>query len=394
MSGPANPMQLIRESGPGKVFHAGWVMKDARTILADAYLEVANGAIQKVSGTRPKGDPIHDLGPGLIMPALVNAHLHLELSALAGRLPRDKGFQAWVAALIREREALGPETLVREANQAVDSLASFGLGLVGEISTLGLTKEPVSKAGLSGVWFHEFLGTDIPDLDVNSSFPMAASLAGHAPHTTGPDLLKWGKARTRAAGLPFSIHTAESNAEMDFINGIRGDWFDFLVSRGIDTRGWPIGNKTPVQYLDDLNLLDRDTLCVHLLHLTDPDLAILVRCGVPVCLCPRSNLILHDRLPDVERMLASGLAPALGTDSLASCPSLNILDETAFIRKHFPNIHPRTLVEMVTVNGARALGLDALYGTLTPGKKAEFVYADVPANTTEDLIERLTLNAF
>ena len=394
MSGPATPMQLIRESGPGKVFHAGWIMKDTRTILANAYLEVANGAIQKVSATRPKGDPIHDLGPGLIMPPLVNAHLHLELSALAGRLPQTSGFQAWVAALIREREALGPETLTQEAARAVNSLASFGLGLVGEISTLGLTKEPVSKAGLSGVWFHEFLGTDIPDLDVNPSFPLAASLAGHAPHTTGPDLLKWGKERTRSAGLPFSIHTAESDAEIDFINGIRGDWLDFLVSRGIDTRDWPIGNKTPVQYLDDLNLLDRNTLCVHLLHLTDPDLAILARYQVPVCLCPRSNQVLHNRLPDMEKMLAHGLAPALGTDSLASCPSLNVLDETAFIRKHFPGIHPRTILDMATVNGARALGLESFYGTLAPGKKCEFVYADISANTTGDLIERLTLNAF
>jgi aminodeoxyfutalosine deaminase len=153
------------------------------------------------------------------------------------------------------------------------------VGLVGEVSTLGITKDLVSNQHLAGIWFREYLGEgeDIPELVQH--FPLSISAAGHAPHTTSPDRLVFLKNQTRDAGLFFSIHVAESDVEMDFINQTPSHactgWQKFLRSRGIDAQTWPVGGKTPVAYLNDLDILGPDTLAVHLLQVTDRDLDIL-----------------------------------------------------------------------------------------------------------------------
>ncbi|MEE4364806.1 MAG: amidohydrolase family protein [Desulfotignum sp.] len=387
----------ITEPSRSRTFRAGWVIKDPWTILENAGVVVAGGQIKKIVAPAPKDASVKDLGPGVLMAPLVNAHLHLELSALKNRLPLGKGFAPWVAALLRERDAAGTPTLTAAAQKAAASLQDMGVGLVGEISTLGITRKMLHTSGLTGVWFKEFLGDEQAypgheeqDPYLKKQFPLSFSAAGHAPHTTAPQLLTALKKRTRAAGLVFSLHAAESEVEMDFIAGKRGGWTDFLASRGIDAAAWPVGNKTPVAYLHDLGVLDNATLGVHLLHVTDNDLDILAKTGCSICLCPRSNQNLHGRLPDIASLLARNLSPALGTDSLASCDSLGIFDEMAFVRQQFPQIPLPDLLAMATINGARALGLGQHGGTLDTGRSAQLLYLDITARTPADVMEKVT----
>ncbi|MCG8568452.1 MAG: amidohydrolase family protein, partial [Desulfobacterales bacterium] len=332
--------RLIRAGGEDGLHRAGWVMVDSSTFIENGCVRVKDGRIQDVGplGHVARGLelPTVDHGPGLLMPPLVNAHTHLELSALKGSLPFDQGFETWVRALLEKREALGESALIDGAVQSLDELQ----GPVGEISTLGITREALIAAGTSGVFFREYLGPDdhreFPE-PVRKD-PLSLSHAGHAPHTTAPSLLQRLKKETVAAGLSFSIHVSESDAEMDFIDGHGSQWNEFLLSRGIDSKCWPIGDKSPVAYLDELGILDERTLAVHLLQLQQGDLDILARRSCAICLCPRSNVNLHGRLPRVDEMLKAGLKPALGTDSLASCESLKIRDEMAYLAKRFPGI--------------------------------------------------------
>ncbi len=326
------------------------------------------------------------------MPCLVNAHLHLELSALYNTLSFDRGFAAWVQELLEKREATGEATLIQEAQRAGKQLAIDGVGYIGEISTLGITRPIAQSQELSGVWFQEFLGSIRPEVEIQKSDSLSLSMAGHGPHTTDPFLLQSIKEKTKAKKLPFSIHLAESEEESKFISGKKGQWSDFLASRGIDTSLWPIGSKSPVQYLDDLGVLDSLTLAVHLLNINDQDLDILARTDTRICLCPRSNFNLHKKLPNIEKMFKKNLAPALGTDSLASCDSLSIFDEMAFVRQKFPKIDPGLVLSMATINGARALGLERIAGSLGNGKKSEFIYLDVDVSSKSDLMESLTFN--
>lgn len=389
------------ETSPGTntVHRAGWVIITPWQVIENGCVEVENGLIKDVYRVSPgknrTGQHIIDHGPGVLMPCLVNAHLHLELSALKNALPVDKGFAVWVQELLEKREAAGDAVLLSAAKQAAKQLADQGVGYIGEISTLGLTRTIVQPLNLSGVWFQEFLGSDRPDIiigktRIGKANSLSFSLAGHAPHTTDPFLLQAVKKKTAARNLPFSIHLAESDAESQFLSGQKGEWGDFLMSRGIDTSSWPIGSKSPVQYLEGLGVLDSSTLAVHLLNIEPRDLDTLVRTQTQICLCPRSNNNLHKRLPDIGKMLEKKLAPALGSDSLASCDSLSIFDEMAFIRGKYPNIDPVQVLSMATINGARALGFDHLAGTLDKGKKSAFIYVDLNVRNKTDLIERVT----
>lgn len=404
----------INSSGAKTLHRAGWVLISPWQVIENGCVEVENGRITNVykiapsrnflgkntitqgqSGQDPLRQKTIDHGPGVIMPCLVNAHIHLELSALKNRLCFDRGFAGWVQELLEKREAAGEAVLAREAEKAAKELAAHGTGYIGEISTLGLTKKIVQSQDLFGVWFQEFLGSVRPNTligenRIKKSDSLSFSLAGHAPHTTDPVLLQAVKKQTRAQNLPFSIHLAESEAESEFISGKKGQWGEFLASRGIDTSLWPIGSKSPVQYLDDLGLLDSSTLGVHLLNIDNKDLDILARTQTRICLCPRSNKNLHKKLPDIGKMLGKKLVPALGSDSLASCDSLSIFDEMAFVRRHYPNIDPGQVLSMATLNGARALGIEHLAGTLDKGKKSAFIYVDLNEHNKSALIESLT----
>ena len=192
---------------------------------------------------------------------------------------------------------------------------------------------------------------------------------GHGLHTTAPEVLQSLKTFALERNNLFSIHLAESEAETEFLSSGRGIWADFLASRGIDFSHWDLTSERPVQRALRLGLLGAGTLAVHLLQATRAEWTALSDTGTSVCLCPRSNFLLHNRLPDIKSCLAAGLAPALGTDSLASSPTLSLFDEMAFITEQYADLAPDTLLAFATINGAKALARTDL-GTVEPGRRA------------------------
>ena len=375
------------------IHKAGWVVIDPYTIIRDGFVHVDSGLIKDVGKGSCSGHIIGhiiDYGPGALLPVLINTHTHLELCALKDKVLPEKGFRNWVENLINLRNSAGSEHLKTAAINGVKELVESGCGVIGEISTLGLTWEIVSNSSLAGVWFREFLGNDLhQDIKCYSEKSFIKSIAGHAPHTMSPELLVDLKNRTRRENIPFSIHLAESEDEIIFLTTGKGIWADFMTERGIDFSGWNLPVETPVRYLEDLGVLDENTIAVHLVHAKEKDFEILLRHNVRVCLCLRSNFNLHDMMPDLTGMLKAGLKPCLGTDSLASTESLSIFDEMAFISKFFPSIPPAEILAMATVNGATALGLGEMFGSLTPGKRAFFVYVPVSVSSKSELQQAL-----
>ncbi len=406
-------MTPAADTSSGCWHRAGWVVVDPATIYPNAMVHIRAGRITAVqprhavgrhSGRRIGPCRVIDHGPGAIVPALINAHTHLELCALKGKLPVDRGFATWVRHLIQYRETLGSEQLAAGILSGIAELTAAGCGAIGEIATLGRSRAPFRQSSLAGIWFREWLGHPVTGIsgaagdsaetlfDVDT-LPSAAihreSLAGHAPHSTSPVLLQQLKQVTRRAALPFSIHVAESDAESEFIRTKNGPWADLLTARRIDFSHWPLPAPSPVVYLDRLNLLDTGTLAVHALRADANDFRILARRGTTIAVCPRSNQRLHQRLPDLDRMLAAGLTLCLATDSLASCDSLSLFDEMAFTARHFPALSPRTLFAMATINGARALGLEKICGRLAPGCRADGLYLELAAATPDAVLTQI-----
>jgi len=171
---------------------AGWVLQDPWTIISNGYVRVVSGQIMEVVPWRkaasPVGqEPFFDHGPGVLMPALVNAHTHLELSGFRGQLDCTRGFGPWVQDLLQLRDKCTPDELTAAAELGLQEIVTTGTGTVYEISSLGLTDQLLQQSGLSGFWAREILGNleNLPDTTLPDwSGAVKPALAGHAPHTT------------------------------------------------------------------------------------------------------------------------------------------------------------------------------------------------------------------
>ena len=332
----------------------------------------------------PKGEA-QDLGRGVLMPGLVNAHCHLELSHLYGRLDRTQGFAHWVEDLVDQRGAQGPGAVRAAAAKAIRQMQGTGTVAVGDVSNDLAHLDLVAASRLVAVVFHELLGWNperaaaiAEGADARRAGRLGRGvevrLAAHAPHSVSPALF----AELVKRGGPAAIHLAESAEEARFL--LRGDgaWQRFLERRGLGDLPFDAPGVSPVRYLDDMGALRPGLLAAHCVYVDDADRARLAAQGVHVAVCPRSNLNLGVGIPDVPALLAAGVQLCLGTDSLASVDTLDLMDDATALHKEFPEMDPAVIVEMATAGGARALGLQD-YGAIAPGMCAELAFARADA---------------
>jgi cytosine/adenosine deaminase-related metal-dependent hydrolase len=202
-------------------------------------------------------------------------------------------------------------------------------------------------------------------------------LAAHAPYSVSPALFE----TLRGQGGPAAVHLAESPAESEFVAAGTGELAHFLERRGLGHVRFRAEGATPVRHLDRLGALAPGLVAAHCVQVDGDDRALLARRGVHVVLCPRSNRNLGVGLPALPDLLADGVRLALGTDSLASVESLDLLEDAALLHRAYPQVEPSVLVRMATAGGAEALRLGDL-GTLTPGKAAALAFA--PARGARD----------
>jgi aminodeoxyfutalosine deaminase len=371
-----------------RLHKAKWVMVEPEVWIENGMVEVTSGRISVV-GKAHAGADVHDHGSGVILPALINAHTHLSLSALSGRMRPGIGFVEWVKELIEARTAFSPQQILTAANQAADVVKQAGTGLVAEVGPWEPGAESMTRAGLEGIVFLEMLGNcptlpDVPDNRNGLSF----SYAGHALHTTAPETLRAVKAAAAKRECVCTFHLAESDAETEFLSTGTGSWADLLRSRGIDFNDWDLKSERPVARAERLGLLSPGTLAVHCLDVDQTEVSVLARSGASICVCARSNLALHGQLPMIEAFLDAGMNVALGTDSLASSPSLNLFEEMAFVADNYPGLRPEMILAVASRNGAKALRRSDL-GTIRPGQTARLIFVELEADSAEGAAQQL-----
>jgi len=381
-----------------------------RPPIKDGWIQTDAGRILAVGSGRPPGNPV-DLGEVAILPGLVNAHTHLELSWMAELVPPAPSMNDWIRTLLRVRRAGppgGPEAADRAARDAAASMAATGTLLVGDISNGLTTTRVMADAGLGGVVFHEVLGFSAIDplrlvrdawdhvgreaslldggIDArhpagSGAPPIAFSVVAHAPYSVSPALFR--EVARRANGRTLSVHLGESPEEIAFLRTGGGPIRETLEELGVWTDAWQVPACDPVTYIDDLGYLQPGMLAVHCVHLRDDALARLEKTGGIIVTCPRSNEWVGAGMPHVSHFYASRARVAIGTDSLASAASLNMFDELAELRRIAPDVTAASLLESATRVGAEALGFGRHYGTLAHGKRASVVAVSVPAGLTD-----------
>lgn len=328
---------------------------------------------------------------GVVFPGLVNAHTHLELSALRGRVPGGRGFVPWVEGLIAARTELSAEEEEEGVLAAVRELEATGTVAVGEVTNTLAAVHALARAHIGGCVFHEVFGADPARVEVRlrglaldvlervSPWPTTDLTYAIAPHTLFTLDRTFARAfveEARSRGVRTSLHLAEHPAERRALETGEGPVVEWLSRQlRIDASSLPWPRQGPFATADALGALSPHVLLVHLTDARLDELALVARRGAPVVLCPRSNLTIEAQLPPLLAVLQAGIAPALGTDSLASNASLDVLAEARALRARFPTVPGWELVRMATWNGARALGRDDL-GAIAPGRRPGLVAVD------------------
>ncbi len=403
---------------------------------------LAVGSHADIEAVSPPGTERVDHGSAAIMPGLVNAHTHLELSGLAGRiaLPQE-GFSPWLEQVLALRSFMTPELQREWLRDGQRQLLAGGCCLCGDITNgIGLKADdtghnPVADAtnehreqtaevfpqhsapstqhspapithhsalssqhsalstqhflltrqaflevlGFDGKSLVESLAPDVePALRASTTNGLAPSLAAHACYSTSGTIIREAKEWCRTRRLPFSIHVAEHQEEIEFLEGGTGFCRELLENLGRWVPDWTPPGTTPVRYLDRLQVLDAQTLLVHAVHLSDADWEIVAGKQSSVCFCPRSNRNLNVGRPDLAKALRYGVVAALGTDSLASNTDLSLFAEAAYVPDNYADVSPEAIVSMITCGGARALGQERQFGSIEAGKRANLLAVSLP----------------
>jgi cytosine/adenosine deaminase-related metal-dependent hydrolase len=346
--------------------------------IADGAAVVADdGSIVEVGGAcailpRHTGLPIERVS-GVVMPGLVNAHTHLELSALRGRVPGGGGFLPWVERLIGARVELGAEEEDDAVVAAVAELRASGTVAVGEVTNSLAAVHPLARAKIEGCVFHEVFGHDLARLrdrvhgleaelhERVGDWPSPGLSYAPAPHTLYTlhlDVVRMILEESRARGRRTSVHLLEHAAERRVLERGEGPVIDWLAARSrLDAASLPWPKRPVLDVAREVGALAPDVLLVHLTEARKDELCAVAEAGAPVVVCPRSNLFIESKLPPLLAMREAGIQPGLGTDSLASNASLDVLAEARALADRFPGVPAWELVRMATDGGARALGL-------------------------------------
>jgi cytosine/adenosine deaminase-related metal-dependent hydrolase len=373
------------------LFQARWVLPIAQPPIRDGWIAVEDGRVTSVG--RSGNSTLEGSRYDCIMPALVNAHTHLELSWLRDQVPPAPTMPEWVERLLALRRGVnvdpaGPiRAAIREARAA-------GTGLVGDVTNSLAAYEPLRESGLSAAIFRELLGFNTLDpaalvaaaqRQIDALQPhdrLRVSIVPHAPYSVAPALMDQ-IAAAATAGQRLSIHLGESAEEVEFLENGKGAWRVLLNGLGVWHDAWVPPASSPVDFIAAHGLLSDRLLAVHCVQLTDQDLGKLASAGATVVACPRSNRWTGAGLPPVERFYHSGVRVAVGTDSLGSVEDLNLFAELALMRDLAPAVPARSLIESATKQGADALGFGAEFGTIEPGKRADLIAVRLPDDVTD-----------
>lgn len=379
------------------ILRAKYVMPDSRTIIENGAVAIQGSKIVDVGlypTVRKSGaPPIHNLGEATLTPGLVNAHTHLDLTSSADSVQRTPKFTDWVFQIVGKRTPSTVEPSVREGVQ--QSLAG-GVTTVGDIDGTGGAAQILRDTPIRKVVFCEALGfsgdsnaTGLARLTAYLDSPpvpdslLTPALSPHAPYSTSADIYR----QCVASGLSICTHIAETEEELEFLSSGTGAFVDYLEAFGISTAGWHPPQATPMQYMKTLGVLRKKSLLAHCNYLTDADVTILAESGASVVFCPRSHHYFYHTDHPVVQLVEQGINVAIGTDSLASNWSLSLLDELRFLARTQPYIRPETLFDMVTCNGAEAVGLTQV-GRLEKDWQADIIAVKIP-NDNRPIIEQI-----
>jgi cytosine/adenosine deaminase-related metal-dependent hydrolase len=372
------------------ILAARWVVPVTAPPIRDGAVAIEHGRIGWVGprSAAPAG-AVTDFGDAAIVPGLVNAHTHLELTVMRGFL-EELPFRPWIVRLTRARAAVLTDAhLLASAKLGIAEGLLAGITTYADTTASGVTLEAMGAMGVRGIAYQEVFGPDpaqstaaldalrrrLDELRDGATGRVTLGVSPHAPYTVSDPLFAGVARLAREDGLPLAIHVAESEEETLLVRDGAGPFADALRERGIAVA--PRG-RSPIDLLERVGALTPRTLLIHAVRTDDTDLARIAVHDCAIAHCPVSNAKLGHGIAPLDQWLQRGVRVGLGTDSVAANNRMDLLDEgrVAVLLQRARAGRPDTLsaaraLGLATMGSAAALGMSGRIGSLEAGKEAD-----------------------
>jgi len=371
-------------------YHARWVLPITQPPIENGTVVETDGLITYVgprSGA-PTGED-HDLGESILLPGLVNTHTHLELTAMRGFL-EDLCFSDWIDKLRTSRnEIMDRDALLDSARLGIVEGVEAGITAYADTCSSGVVMQAMRDAGVRGIMYQEVFGPDpaqaeiamreledrVEALRLEQTELVTLGISPHAPYTVSDPLYDAAVRFANSRQLPLAMHIAESEPEFELVVRGEGDFAERWRRRSIAVSP---RSRSPIALLEDRGALERGPLLIHCVRVDADDIEIMARRNCSVAHCPASNAKFGHGIAPLLPLIAAGIKVGIGSDSVASNNRMDILDEArlsvlihrAATRRH-DAFGAHDALQLATIGGARALGIDSRVGSLEVGKDAD-----------------------
>jgi len=375
----------------------GKYLYSPETELIEDFLLLIEGniiaSVERMKGISSTADI--DIGNSILIPGLINAHTHLELTGYRGKIRQRSSFPRWIEDIVSLKAATSRESYLASVSEGLQEGIKGGCTFFADISNSFESLNPFIQSGARGVIFYEAIGfgdknTDsicrrieemLDEHNKLNSENVAAGISPHSPYSVSETLFKNCNSKALDKKLSMQIHLAESENEIEFLKSGRGPFFSLLSFFGQISEEWSPPGVGPVEYMKKLGLLRQNVSFVHLNNYSSSDMELLTSAGssVVICPCSNNNWFGRDKSP-ITDALKAGVNIAIGTDSCASNSGINMFNELKMLRKLLPSISAHEAIKIATLNGAQCFGLSGKLGRIAPGYLADMI--SVPVNST------------
>jgi 5-methylthioadenosine/S-adenosylhomocysteine deaminase len=355
--------------------------------IEDGAVAIEAGRIAAVGTSAELGRGRH-FPEAAIVPGFVNAHTHLEYAVYAGFGDGLGDFSEWISLHIERKARIDWDDHVSIARAGAAECLASGVTTVGDCSYTGAAAVAGAELGLRATVYLEVFGTDpgaalerfgAARARVEPAFSdrVRPGISPHAPYSTGIDVY----AACAETGLPLATHVSESASELAYLRDGSGPWSSMRLFVQ------PFGTTGP-RLLAEHGLLGPGLLAAHCVHVDEDEIELLAASGAAVVHCPRSNAFLGCGVAPLAALRRAGAIVALGTDSPASAPSFDLFEELRAAvagararERRADALSASEALELATLQGARALGLEAEVGSLVPGKRADLIVVSMEGSS-------------
>ena len=361
-------------------------------LLIDADGRIADAG-PDLSVPRPPDAAVEDFGQAVIIPGLINTHTHLELTGFAEQI-REHEFSSWIRRLRELKSTRTSREFLQAARQGLQMCYAAGVTTVADTGDSDSVIQVLAEADGSGISYLEVFGPDprqtqtslgaLRDRVIRAGRwavqRVRVGVSPHAPYTVSQPLLSAVARWSRGEGLPLAVHIAESQAETEMLRSGSGAFAAAWAERGIPLPQPP--GRTPIEWLAENGGLSELTLCIHAVQAAPSDIQLLADSGAAVAHCPLSNRAHGHGAAPLSSLIEAGVRVGLGTDSEVSVGRPDLLGEVRAARE-LARLTANEALDLCTLSGARALGLETEAGSLRRGKWADCVVIRLPATESD-----------